>query len=180
MSWKLIEKEYLIRNKWITVRKDHVLLQSGIEIDDFYIIERPQIVHIIAITPEGKYIFERQYRYAQNRWCLELCAGLVERGENPLQSAQRELLEETGYANGSWELISSHAVDPSNMTEISYAFLAKNVTKVSDQNLEPTEEIEVLLLSEEDIINALLSGQIISSLMAAPLWQYFYKKNIIS
>ena len=78
MAWKQLGKEYLIKNRWITVRKDHVLQPSGVEIDDFYVIERPKLVHVVAITKEGQYIFEKQYRYAINRDCLEICAGIVE------------------------------------------------------------------------------------------------------
>lgn len=177
MAWKQLGKEYLIKNRWITVRKDHVLQPSGIEIDDFYVIERPKRVHVVAITKEGQYIFEKQYRYAINRDCLEICAGIVEPNETPLQAAQRELLEETGYAGGQWQQLSVHAVDTSNMTEVSYSFLAKDVIKVSEQHLERTESLELLLLTEEEAKQALCRGDIISSLMATPLWQFFYSKN---
>ena len=174
MGWKQLGKEYVIKNKWVTIRKDHVLLPSGVEIGDFYVIERPRMIHVIAITENGKFVFEKQYRYAINRECLEICAGLVEPNETPLQAAQRELLEETGYAEGKWQLLNEHAVDPSNMTEISYSFLALGVTKVSEQHLEKTEVIETVLLSEEEVKQALFRGDIVSSLMAAPLWQYLY------
>lgn len=85
MCWKQLGKEYVIKNKWISVRKDHVLLPSGVEIDDFYVIERHQIVHVIAITTEGDFVFEKQYRYGIDRDCLEICAGSVESNENPLK-----------------------------------------------------------------------------------------------
>lgn len=177
MAWKQLGKEYLIKNRWITVRKDHVLQPSGVEIDDFYVIERPKMIHVIAITENGFYVFEKQYRYAINRECLEICAGLVEPDETPIQAAQRELLEETGYACGQWQQLGVHAVDPSNMTEVSYSFLAKGVKKVSEQHLEKTETIEIVLLSEDEVKQALINGSIVSSLMAAPLWQYLYSKH---
>ncbi len=177
MCWKQLNKEYVIHNEWISVRKDHVLLPTGVEIDDFYVIERPKLIHVIAITRDGLFVLEKQYRYAVNRHCLEICAGMVEPDETPLEAAKRELLEETGYSNGEWLLLSEHAVDPSNMTEISYAFLAKGVEKVSEQHLDKTEELEALLMTEEDVKQALINGDIVSSLMAAPLWQYFNSKH---
>ncbi len=176
MGWKRLEKEYVIHNRWISVRKDHVLLPSGVEIDDFYVIERPKLVHVIAVTKEGLFVCERQYRYAINRTCLEICAGIVEPNETPLMAAQRELLEETGYSGGEWTILGEHAVDPSNMTEISYSFLAKEVEKVSEQKLEETENLETVLLTEDEIKRALKTGEIVSSLMATPLWQYLYSK----
>lgn len=172
-----MDKEYVLKNKWITVRKDQVLLPSGIEIDDFYVIERPNLVHVVAITREGQFVFEKQYRYAINRTCLEICAGLVEANETPIDAARRELLEETGYATDNWTFLGEYAVDPSNMTEISYSFLAKNVVKVSDPHLDKTEVLETLLLSEKEVLDALKSGGIVSSLMAAPLLKYFHLKS---
>lgn len=177
MGWKRLDTEYAIHNKWISVRKDHVQLPSGVEIDDFYVIERPKLVHVIAITKEDKFIFEKQYRYAINRDCLEICAGIVEPNETPLEAAKRELLEETGYSGGDWKLLSEQAVDPSNMTEVSYAFLAKDVAKVSEQHLEITEQLNIVLLSEKNVKQALHRGDIVSSLMAAPLWQYLSTIN---
>ncbi len=174
MYWKQLDKEYVINNKWISVRKDHVLLPSGVDLDDYYVIERPKLVHVIAITKEGLFICERQYRYAINRFCLEICGGIVESRETPLESAQRELLEETGFAGGKWTLLGELAVDPSNMTEISYSFLAKDVIKISEQNLEKTEELDVVLLTKNEIQQALQNGEVVSSLMATPLWQYLY------
>ena len=132
MSWRQLDEEYVIRNEWLSVRKDHVVLPTGIEIEDFYVIERPKHVHVIAITTDGKFVFERQYRYAIDRACLEICAGKIEPDENPLEVAKRELLEETGYSGGEWILMNELAVDSSNMTEISYSFLANYVERVSD------------------------------------------------
>lgn len=177
MSWKQLHKEHVIKNQWVSVRKDHVLLESGVEIDDFYIIERPNLVHVIAITKDGLFVCEKQYRYAINKDCLEICAGMIEANETPLEAAQRELLEETGYAGGQWTLIGRHAIDPSNMTEVSYSFLAEGVELSQSQKLEETEFIDVILLDREEIIKRLQNGEIISSLMATPLWQYLYNQK---
>lgn len=172
--WKQLSKNYVLYNKWIKVRKDHVLLPNGIEIDDFYVIERPKLIHVIAITKEGRFVLEKQYRYAIDRDCLEICAGIVEANETPLEAAKRELLEETGYAGGEWESLGVYAVDPSNMTEISYSFVARNVVKVANQHLERTEELETILLTKKEVKSALTEGKIVSALMAAPLWNFFY------
>ena len=63
------------------------------------------------------------------------------------------------------------------MTEVSHSFLAKGVSKVSEQHLEKTENIEIVLLSEEEVLQVLCKGEVVSSLMVAPLWQYFYSKS---
>ena len=81
-KWQIVLSNYLIKNKWLTVRKDKVILPSGVEIDDYYVLEYPDWVTVIAITAEGKYVMERQYRHGIQKTCYELCGGTVEKGEN--------------------------------------------------------------------------------------------------
>lgn len=77
-AWEVIRSEYLQINKWLTVRKDHVQLPSGVEMDDYFVLEYPDWVTVIAITEDGKYVMERQYRHGIQKTCYELCGGTVE------------------------------------------------------------------------------------------------------
>ena len=99
-KWEIIESEYLIRRPWLTARRDRVKLPTGVEIPEYYILEYPDWVNVIAITKEGKFVLVRQYRHGIKETRYEICAGVCETGEEPLLSAQRELYEETGYGNG--------------------------------------------------------------------------------
>ena len=101
-KWEIIESEYLIRRPWLTARRDRVKLPTGVEIPEYYILEYPDWVNVIAITKEGKFVLVRQYRHGIKETRYEICAGVCETGEEPLLSAQRELYEETGYGNGNW------------------------------------------------------------------------------
>lgn len=60
-KWKVSRIDYLIKNSWLTVRRDHVRLPSGIEMDDYYVLEYPDWATIIAITDEGGFVMERQW-----------------------------------------------------------------------------------------------------------------------
>lgn len=173
MDWKTLKSEYLISNKWVKLRKDQVVLPSGKEIDDFFVIERPNLIHVIAITKEGLFVLEKQYRYAIHQECYEICAGMIEEGETPLEAAQRELLEETGYSGGTWKELGKMSIDPSNMTDISYSFVAFGVEKVTEQRLDETEVIDVQLFTKDEVLKLMLEEKIISGLMLAPLWKYF-------
>ena len=62
-KWDILSSEYLFRRPWLTVRKDRVQLPSGQVNDEFYVLEYPYWVNVIAITKEGKYVMERQYRH---------------------------------------------------------------------------------------------------------------------
>ena len=103
-TWTVLSSEYLHRAPWLTVRKDHVVLPNGNHIPSYYILEYPNWVNTIAITRNGQFVFIRQYRHGIQETSYELCAGVCEEEDgSPMVSAQRELLEETGYGNGVWK-----------------------------------------------------------------------------
>lgn len=174
--WRVLGSEYLFRRPWLTVRRDHVKLPTGAEIPDYYVLEYPDWVNVIAITQDGRFVLVRQYRHGLGRTCYELCAGVMEKDETPLQAMQRELYEETGYGRGDWSLLMNISGNASTMNNLTHCFLARNVEKVSTQHLEETEDLSVHLLSEKEVKKLLSSDQIKQSLMAAPLWKYFAEK----
>lgn len=171
--WKVIKSEYISNRPWLTVRKEHVRLNNGNEIDEYYVIEYPNFVNVIAQTTDSKFVLIRQYRHAVSLTSLELPAGVVDKGESPLDAAKRELLEETGFGNGEWEFFMKTAPNPSSMTNFNYTFIARGVEKIREQNLEQTEELEVVTCSEDKLYHYLNQGQIIQALMLAPLWKFF-------
>lgn len=175
-SWKILASEYIVNNKWLTVRKDHVRLPFGVEMDDYYVLEYPNWITVIAITNEGRYVMERQYRHGIRKTCYELCGGTVEKGEDVLEAAKRELLEETGYEGGEWSFFSITAPNPAAMNNICYTFLVQGVRRIKGQSLEITEDIDVCELTEEELLDVMDRGEIVQGDMLSPLWQWMYKK----
>ena len=98
--WRVLSSEYLIDRPWLRARKDEVQLPSGFVMYEYYVLEYPDWVNVVAITEEGDFVMERQYRHGLGKVCMEICAGVVEKGEEPLQAAKRELEEETGFGGG--------------------------------------------------------------------------------
>ncbi|MCH5234719.1 MAG: NUDIX hydrolase [Muribaculaceae bacterium] len=173
-KWETIESQYLIERPWLTARKDIVKLPNGNINPEFYILEYPDWVNVLAITKDGKFLMIEQYRHGLQDVFVELVAGVIEKGEEPLNAAKRELLEETGYGNGNWELLTVISQNPSTTTNLTYCFIAKDVEKVSSQNLDATEDITPCLLTEKEVLDLLMTDKMKQSLMAAPLWKYFY------
>ena len=176
MIWEILDSEYVFRCPWIAIRKDQVKMPTGVEIPDFYVSELPDWVNIIAVTKEGKYIIEKQYRHGVQQVCYELCAGVVEQGEEPLISAQRELLEETGYEGGQWRFLGSFAINASGANNFCHSFLAEGVELKDTPQLETTEDIQIQLLDRIEVKQLLQNNQIPEGVMAAPLWKYFASK----
>ena len=97
-GWQVTDSEYLFRRPWLTVRRDRLRLPNGNEIPEYYVLEYPDWVNVLAVTTDQKFVFVRQYRHGLGLTAFELCAGVCEKEDSsPLESAQRELWEETGY-----------------------------------------------------------------------------------
>ena len=173
-AWKVLKSENILRlGPWLSVRQECVELPNGTQIPSWYILEFPDWINVIAITKDGKMVMEDQYRHGLGETHYELVAGVVDEGETPLQAAQRELSEETGYEGGEWRLFMTLSPNPTNHNNLSYTFLATGVEKKREQHQEPTEDIHVDIMSREEVYELLQSGEIIQALHAAPLWKFF-------
>lgn len=172
-NWETIKSTYLLTEPWCTIRKDHVRLPNGNEIPDYYILEYPNWVNIIGITKDQQFVFIKQYRHGLKLRTYELPAGVCDDTDSsPLESAQRELLEETGYGNGEWELLTILSPNPGTHTNLCYCYLATDIEKIASQNLEQTEDIEVVLLNLTQVKEILADDLIKQAMHAAPIWKY--------
>lgn len=173
-AWKTLRSEYLIRRPWMTARQDKVELPDGRINDHYYVLEYPDWVNTIAITKDGLYIVEQQWRHAEGCVSTEICAGVIEPGETPLEAARRELQEETGFGGGTWTELLTCSPNSSTMNNHCHSFLAEGVEQISGQHLDRNEDISVMFLERQELFRLLQEGQIHQAMMQAPLWKYFY------
>ena len=173
-EWKVLESEYLVRRPWLTARRDRLELPDGRIIPEYYVLEYPDWVNVIAITKDGQFVMERQYRHAARKISLELPCGVMEEGETPLEAAKRELLEETVFGGGQWKKLMELSPNPSAMSNTTHCFLAIGVEKIAEQHLDETEELSVLFMTKEEVKRMLNENQICQALMVAPLYKYIY------
>lgn len=177
-KWKILDREYLFKRPWLTARRDKVQLPDGRINPEYYVLEYPDWINVIAITKTGMFVMVEQYRHGLQDVFTELVGGVIEPGEDPLAAARRELLEETGFAGGDWELYMVISQNPSTSNNYTYCFIARGVEETARQHLDETEDIAVKLLTEQEVKNMLVNDQIKQALMAAPLWKYFATKCI--
>ncbi len=116
-KWKTLGSQYLFkRPPWLTIREDRLKMSNGDVMESYYVYEHPDWISVIAITKDGQMIMTEQYRHGLGEVCIELSAGVVdEADESHLVAAKRELLEETGYGGGKWEL---WTINSANITGI--------------------------------------------------------------
>ncbi|WP_433742975.1 NUDIX hydrolase [Falsibacillus pallidus] len=147
---KTIESKEIFKGKIITLLEDVVELPNG-KISKREIIKHPGAVAVIALTKEGKIVMVEQYRKALERSIVEIPAGKLEPGEDPYDTAMRELEEETGYTCEGLEHLISFYTSPGFADELVHLYLAKDV--VQKENARPADEdefVELLHLSLDE------------------------------
>ncbi|HEY1009713.1 MAG: NUDIX hydrolase [Daejeonella sp.] len=159
LNWEKISSKYLVRAPWATLRVDTCGMPDGTLIQDYYVLEYPDWVNVIALTEENQVILVRQYRHAAGEEVLEIPGGVIEKDETPEEAARRELLEETGYEFDKIEFLSELYANPATATNKTYCFLATGGRKTSEQSLDRGEEIIVELVSLEELKQLVLDNK---------------------
>lgn len=129
--------------------------------------------NIICIDPEGYFLFVRQLRFGTMQYTLELPGGLVDPGENTLQTAKRELQEETGYSAPEWLYLKEISSNSVYMDSKVYHFLAKGGILTDRTNLDDAEDISILKMSREEVLEAMQNGSIDHPHTLSALGHYF-------
>lgn len=172
-KWRVLESTPLVnRGTWMNLRMERVQLPSGSIVPEWFVLEFPDWVNVIAVTCDGRFVMEDQYRHALGQTGFELVAGVVDPGECPLDAAKRELFEETGFGGGRWSHFMTVSPNPTNHTNLCHTFLALDVVPIGGQHLESTEDIHVDIFTFDEVRELLETGQFIQALHAAPLWKF--------
>ncbi|GLR15541.1 NUDIX hydrolase [Portibacter lacus] len=179
MEWKVLSSKYIAKDPpWFTTRVDKVELPNGEILDNYYVLEYPDWAIALALTEDDKFIFVEQYRHAYGTVSMELSAGVIDDDDpDPLFAAKRELLEETGYGGGQWEFFAKTCANPGTHTNTAFIYLAKGVKRIKDQDLDRTEDINVKLLTKEDVLGLLEKNEIVQSMHSTALWQWLYMEE---
>lgn len=178
-KWTLLDSAYIIQRPWATLRVDKLQLPNGNIKEEYYVLEYPTWVNMVAITEDNELLFVQQYRHGANDILIELPAGVVEDGEEPALAARRELLEETGYAFDSCEHICQLYANPATSGNITHTYLLKGGKKVQEQDLDHSEDIDVVRMSIEDARQFLFENKLGQALHASALFYTFQKLGLL-
>jgi ADP-ribose diphosphatase len=165
MKWKILSSEYLFNDLWFKVRKDTCQTPQGKIVDPYYVYEFPEWVTAVPVTDDGKIIMVRQYRHAIGETCIEFPGGCVDDTDaNFEDAARRELLEETGYEFSNFKPLGIISANPSTNSNLMHMFLATGGKKVAAQSLDHNEEIEIDLLTIEEVKKLVKENKILQSM----------------
>jgi len=161
--------ETVLERPWLTVRRQHLVLPTGAEIEEFHLIEGCDWVAVLALTDSGQVVLVDQYRHGLGRVSREMPAGVIDEGETPLQAAQRELLEETGYKAARWRELTTVATEPCRHTTHAHFYFAEGATRVAELEVDAGEDIEVCTMPTSELLASVERGDIVHGLHTGPI-----------
>ena len=162
VEWEVLgSRELLHIDSRLTVSIQKLKLPDGRIVDDYYRVIFPDSVVIAAVAKDKKVVMSRQYLHGFGHTSIVLPAGMINKGEEPLQAAKRELLEETGYASDDWMFLAApYSHRNYSGGRVSF-FLARNARKLAEPDSNDLEEMEILLFNTASIAKNIKRGDII-------------------
>jgi len=150
--WPIIESTKSLNTDLFSITTNRCRSPRTGQEHDFYVIDFPNWVQVIAITPDDQIVMVRQYRHGCGRIFLELPGGLIDENDlNPDQTAKRELLEETGYCAENLMLLTRVYSQPAILSNMGLTYVTREVKKTAEPHFDATEDIEVCLVEIQKI-----------------------------
>lgn len=159
-GWQVTASSYVLDSPYLRIRRDRIVLPDGTVIEDYYVRESRGYVIVFALTDDGNVVLVRQYKHGIGKTLLELVAGAIDEDEDPQQTAQRELTEETGYSARSVDYVRSFITDPTNADTVAHLFFARGAYPSGEQQLDATENITVEIAPLDRLRELVRAGEI--------------------
>lgn len=179
LAWKTIETEYPLDTKWMKVRKEKVRLPNGQVLDDFYIVDGKESVAVIAIDDAGRLLLAKQYRQAVGKVMSDLPGGCVEDGERPIETAKRELAEETGVLADSFKELLGYYPDSARISCQKHIFLAEGLRRDESGSFanDEAEDVYPVWLPLPEVLEKMRKGELNDAALFVGLAAYFNSRK---
>lgn len=131
----------------------------------FFVINAPDWVNVVALTPDHHLVLVRQFRYGTNDFSLEVPGGVIDPGEDPVEAGVRELREESGYVGTAARLLGSVHPNPAMQSNRCHLVLVENARREAELDWDPDEELEILTRPVDEVYALARSGGITHALV---------------
>ena len=172
--WSIVSENKEYKTPIFNLLKRNMELQAVDESDrgDFYVLDAPEWINIIGITKDDEVILVEQYRYGIEEPTLEIPGGMVDEGEEPLEGANREMLEETGYRSDKWSSLGKVSSNPAIMTNFTHMYLAEECVFEGAENPDTHERINVHTMPVNDFLDLVQNGTVHHAIVLAAVARY--------
>lgn len=171
--WTTLQSQNIYDNPWISVREDKVLKPTGSPGIYGVVSFKNKAIGVVPVDQEGYTYLVGQFRYTLNEYSWEIPEGGGPMNETPLESAQRELKEETGFSARKWLDLGRIHTSNSVTDEVGFLFLATELA-AGDSEPEDTEQLIVKKLPLSEAIQWVMEGKITDSLSIAGLLKAYF------
>ncbi len=169
LRWRKIASERGPDLPLFNVRYDR-MRHPGSEADFLRIVlEAPDWINVVATTEDGDIVMVEQYRFGIEDLTIEPVGGIVDAGEEAIDAAKRELLEETGYGGGQWRSLGVVQANPAIHNNLCHLWCADGVRLIQDQQPDDGEAIKVHLMSIDEVKAAVADGRFLHPLGQAAM-----------
>jgi 8-oxo-dGTP pyrophosphatase MutT (NUDIX family) len=138
---------------------------------DFFVVEAPDWINVIALTGDARVVLVRQFRFGTDSFTLEIPGGMCDGGEAPLAAAKRELREESGYVSDDWVDLGWVHPNPAVQTNRCHTFLARAARRVGDPEPDPHEAFEITTAPLAEVPGLIRDGKITHALVVAAFYR---------
>lgn len=167
--WKLESSERVADYDMFRVRRDRARSPRNGTVREFSVAESPDGVTVLALTPGGELVMVEQFRHGPREVTLEAPSGVVDPGESPVEAAERELHEETGYAGRGAELLGTLLLNPSWQTTRVHVVRVQGAAPTGSRNQDEGEDIRVRPVPLGEVIERIRRGEVVSASVIAAL-----------
>jgi len=157
-GWKLNTSRFIFDSPWFSLRQDELTLPNGEDIT-YTVVDHAGYAVVVPLLDDGRLVMEHVFRHPVQKTLLECPMGGLD-GNTPEQAAMRELEEETGYRAKSWKKLGQFYGSSGISNELFYVFLATDLTKDGEINLEATEQLETELIPLQTLLKKIHAGEI--------------------
>ena len=166
-SWTFLHSEIVTRCPAFSIRADHYRFEPTGAEAPFLLCDSADWVLVIPITPQEDVVLVRQYRHGIREVVLEIPGGLIDPGETPLETARRELREETGYTATEIRFVGKMMPNPAINNAYVHVFVAEGCQLTDETEHDPFEKIEALLRPLREVPQLITSGELCHGLVIA-------------
>ncbi len=176
-TWTRTKTKQIADCRVFKVREDFCKRESAGAEHNFFVIENPDWVNIIALTKEKAVVLIEQFRHGTQELILEIPGGMVDKGEQAEKTARRELLEETGFSSNEFIFLGKSRPNPAIQTNWIYHYLAMNCEKAEETAFDEHESVVTRLIPLAEIDNLIKGGEITHTLVVATFYWFNLSKN---
>ncbi|MEX2463626.1 MAG: NUDIX hydrolase [Balneolaceae bacterium] len=166
-KWDIVQDKKVYETPVFSLHEIKLIPDQKNTTVDFFVLDAPEWINVIALTPENEILLVEQYRAGIDQSSLEIPGGIVDENEDPLDAAKRELAEETGFTSEYWTKIGKASSNPAILNNYIHLYFAIDCIKTGQQEPDGTEDILVHQIPLKDFFDLIKNGTVHHAIVLA-------------